>query len=419
MTRLDAAEAEAQLERDRRARKAREARQKKAANGQNNTGDAPRTAAPPNPQLLKRDRRLILSSARFVQGFVPPDYVIFGLLQRRFLYSLTGKTGAGKTAILLLIAAHVAEVKKIGDREVEKGRVLYLAGENADDVRMRWIALAQQMGFDLETIDVHFIPGVFKISEMQNRIRDEIKQIGPVSLIIVDTAAAYFEGDDENSNTQFGDYARRTLRPLTTMPGEPCVIVACHPVKNASDDNLIPRGGGAFLNEVDGNLTAARAASGVVEVHWQGKYRGPDFAPIHFTTRSVTHEQLKDSKGRLIPTVVASPLSEQGHADIVQAARSRQDELLVALRDPANRKASQIDLARHLGWKLRDGQPHHVAVKRAFTALEKDKLVTGEPGRIELTKKGEKALSTLVQNTPDLNTRCSDLNTSEQGKMVQ
>ncbi|WP_441256382.1 AAA family ATPase [Bradyrhizobium sp. 482_C4_N1_1] len=364
-------------------------------------------AAPSRPASWS-DRRLILSSAGFVQGFVPPDYVIFGLLQRRFLYSITGKTGARKTAILLLIAAHVAEGKKIVDRDVEKGRVVYLAGENADDVRMRWIALAQQMGFDLETLDVHFIPGVFKISEMQDRIRTEIKQIGPVNLIIVDTAAAYFEGDDENSNTQFGDYARRTLRPLTTMLGEPCVIVACHPVKNASDENLIPRGGGAFLNEVDGNLTAARTASGVVELHWQGKYRGPDFAPMHFTTRTVTHEQLKDSKGRLIPTVVASPLSERGHADIVQAARSRQDELLVALRDAANRKASQIDLARHLGWKLRDGKPHHVAVKRAFKELEKDKLVTGEPGRIDLTKKGEKALNTLLQNTPNLNTRCSD-----------
>ena len=50
---------------------------------------------------------------------------------------------------------------------------------------------------------------------MRRRIREEIKQVGPVSLIIVDTA--YFEGDDENSNTQFGDFARRTLRPLTTM----------------------------------------------------------------------------------------------------------------------------------------------------------------------------------------------------------
>lgn len=389
----------------------------KNPNGRSKGGGEARTA-PPRPPSWS-DRRLILSSARFVSGFVPPDYVIFGLLQRRFLYSITGKTGAGKTAILLLIAAHVAEAKKIVDRDVEQGRVLYLAGENADDVRMRWIALAQQMGFDLEKIDVHFIPGVFKISEMQERIRTEIKQIGPVSLIIVDTAAAYFEGDDENSNTQFGDYARRTLRPLTTMPGEPCVIVACHPVKNATDDNLIPRGGGAFLNEVDGNLTTARTASGVVELHWQGKYRGPDFAPMHFTTRTVTHELLKDSKGRLIPTVVASPLSEQGHADITQAVQSRQDELLVALGDPANRKASQIELARQLGWKLRDGKPHHVAVQRTLKALDKAELLIGEPGSINLTRKGEKALNTLVQNTPGLNTRCSDLNTSEQGKTVR
>jgi hypothetical protein len=57
-------------------------------------------------------RRLILSSAQFVSGFVPPDYVIFGLLQRRFLYSLTGKTGAGKTAILLRIAARTLQRAK-------------------------------------------------------------------------------------------------------------------------------------------------------------------------------------------------------------------------------------------------------------------------------------------------------------------
>ncbi len=133
--------------------------------------------------------------------------------------------------------------------------------------------MAQQMGFDLQTIGVHFIPGVIKISEMRERIREEIKQVGPISLIIVDTAAAYFEGDDENLNTQFGDFARRTLRPLTMMPGEPCVVVACHPVKNASDDNLIPRGGGSLLNEMDGNLTAL-LLSGVVALHWQGKYRG-------------------------------------------------------------------------------------------------------------------------------------------------
>ena len=51
---------------------------------------------------------LIKSSAEFVADFTPPDYVLDGILQRRFCYSLTGRTGAGKTAILLLLSAHDA-----------------------------------------------------------------------------------------------------------------------------------------------------------------------------------------------------------------------------------------------------------------------------------------------------------------------
>ena len=72
------------------------------------------------------------------------------VLQRRFFYSLTGKTGSGKTAVVLLIAASVALGSPIGKYEVAEGRVLYFAGENPDDVRMRWIAMARPMGFDLD-----------------------------------------------------------------------------------------------------------------------------------------------------------------------------------------------------------------------------------------------------------------------------
>jgi hypothetical protein len=91
---------------------------------------------------------LIQSSAEFTRNFVPPDYLIDGMLQRRFCYSLTAKTGTGKTAIMLRVAAHVALGRSIGSTQVEQGRVLYLAGENPDDLRMRWIGLAQEMGFD-------------------------------------------------------------------------------------------------------------------------------------------------------------------------------------------------------------------------------------------------------------------------------
>jgi hypothetical protein len=237
---------------------------------------------------------------------------------------------------------------------------------------MRWIAMAQQIGFDIDDIDVHFIPGVFKFSQMIGRVRTEIDRIGDVALIIIDTSAAFFEGDNENDNTQMGNHARRQ-RAFAGMPGEPCVVTACHPTKNAADDNLIPRGGGAFLAEVDGNFTA-RASEGSVEMSTQGKFRGPDFAPFFFQLRTVTHERLKDSKGRLIPTVVAWPLSEQGREEIAKAMRSKEDELLIALLDPANRKASKTDLARRLGWKMGNGDPYRVMVSRVLQALRKEKL---------------------------------------------
>jgi hypothetical protein len=42
-------------------------------------------------------RRLrIVSSKDFVADFEPPDYLIDGVVMRRFLYSLTGRTGKTK-----------------------------------------------------------------------------------------------------------------------------------------------------------------------------------------------------------------------------------------------------------------------------------------------------------------------------------
>jgi hypothetical protein len=193
------------------------------------------------------------------------------------------------------------------------------------------------------------------------------------SLVIVDTSAAFFEGDDENSNAQQGAHARR-LRNLVTLSGGPTVIIAAHPPKNAGDDNLQPRGGGAFIAEVDGNLTAKRDDVGV-ELHWQGKFRGPDFAPNSFVLRGVTHHSLKDTQGRSIPTVVESYVSEAAQDEL--AAVQRHDENNVLTAYLAKPEASRSDIARSLGWLLGDGKtPHKMKVQRAIAKLKDAKLVT-------------------------------------------
>src|SRR5262249_18255816 len=159
-----------------------------------------------------------------------------------------------------------------------------------------WIGLAGHLPFDATSIDVHFTTGTFKISALMETIRKEVTALGGVTLVIVDTSAVFFEGKDINDNTQQIEHLKR-LRELTKLPNAPCLLVLTHPIKNATDDQLIPYGGGAQLNEVDGNLTIRRQDT-TSEVHWLGKFRGPDFAPVSFQLLSIVNPDLVDSKGR-------------------------------------------------------------------------------------------------------------------------
>ena len=114
--------------------------------------------------------RQVLSKADFVSGFQPPDYLVEGMLQRRFVYAMTGQTGHAKTAIALRIArtgVSCADYAMLGHHRVEKGRVIYFVGENPDDVRMRVDRRQLHSAMTTRCKDtITFIPGVFNIGQM-------------------------------------------------------------------------------------------------------------------------------------------------------------------------------------------------------------------------------------------------------------
>ncbi len=361
------------------------------------TGDVLPGNIPPRPGVQARKCQYvpIQTSGQFIANFKPPDYFMDGILQRRFIYSFTGQTGSGKTAIALLIAALAAQGLPLDGHDIAKVRVLYLAGENPDDIRMRWIAMADQMGFDPKTINVHFMEGSFDIAEIMEHVTGEVKKLGGIDFVIVDTSAAYFVGDCENDNVDAGTHARM-LRKLTTLPGGPCVLAACHPVKNATNSNLIPRGGGAFLAEVDGNLVCKESDS-IIEIHWQGKFRGPDFEPIGFELATITSENLKDSKGRLIPTVMAKPLTELRRVSIEKEAFSDENAVLVTLlHEPRITLRAICDRNK---WLSKKGNFSVSRAQRIVAKLKRSQLVISERSGIELTPKGEKEAKALKEGS--------------------
>jgi hypothetical protein len=361
-------------------------------------------APPPDDPQPSPGTPLIKSSREFVASWTPPDYLIKGLLLEAFLYCLTGATGAGKTAITLRLAASIALGIEFAGRKTKKRRVLYLAAENPVDIRMRWIALAQQMDFKTDTIDVYFVEGVFRISQMAAALRAEAERVGgEFGLVIVDTGPVFYEGDDENNRAQQGRHAEMLRSLIDVVPGKPTVLANVHPVKNATVENLLPAGGGNFLNQVDGNLTAARTDT-MTEMHWQGKFRGVEFAPLNFMLRTVTHERLKDSEGGLIPTVVCDWISDIRKDEMAKQKISDEDRVLAVIAaDPA---ASQATIATKMGWTLFDGSPHKSKAARCLKALKAANLIKEtRSGRHTLTDAGEKALAGEEQQPKDPRTK--------------
>jgi hypothetical protein len=342
-------------------------------------------------QPKQQAKPLILSSKQFVAGYTPPDYLVHGLLLEAFLYCLTGATGAGKTAITLRLAASIALGIPFAGRKTKKHRVLYLAAENPVDIRMRWIALGQQMDFDPDTIEVYFVEGVFRISKMTAVLKAEAEVIGgEFGLIVVDTGPVFYEGDDENNRNQQGKHAEMLRGLINVIPGTPSVLANVHPTKNATPDNLLPAGGGNFLNQVDGNLTASKTDS-TTEMHWQGKFRGVEFAPLYFMLRTVTHQILKDSEGGLIPTVVCDWISDTAKEEIAKQKLTDEDQVLVAIAADPN--ASLATIAIKMGWKLHSDEPNRVKVSRYLKNLKAAKLIREtRAGKYRLTESGEKAL---------------------------
>jgi len=161
------------------------------------------------------------------------------------------------------------------------------------------------------------------------------------------------------------------LRALHELPGKPTVVVACHPSDGAERARCKPRGGSAFLNEIDCNLILWCEGDGVTELHWSVKKRGPDFDPIwfEFAAQEVT------CAGETSRQVVAAWVDdERAHARKLQHYHD-DNRLLVAMLGGPN--DSLRTWARVAGFMCGpDGETAQISkVQRCLVRLLKNKLV--------------------------------------------
>lgn len=340
------------------------------------SGTAQRRAA-----LEKRSSPLLVDASDWLDAATPMEWVIDGLIQRGCLYACTAITNHGKTAIGLLMALSVAVGKKFADREIVKGKVLILCGENPDGFRTRMMATMDSMG--LERGD---ITGLVKVLDHALPLHGAYEQIlaearqeeGDYALVLVDTSVSYYSGDDEDDNLQARQHAW-DLRALAELPGHPAIIANTHPTKSADRENLLPRGAGALLNEIDTNLTVF-AEGETAHLHWHRKKRGPDFDPIPFEFHSKTIEE----QGRKIPTVYAAHITDNRATELKKARLQADDRLLYAMLHHPD--STYAEWASQCGW---NGEQAKSKVWRSMERLKEDKLVEKYRGALRLTSRGK------------------------------
>lgn len=327
-------------------------------------------------------KKLLVPVDEWLKDATPPVWVIEGIVQQGYLYAMTAVTNHGKTAISLLMGLCCATGRKFAGHEILKGAVLVLCGENPDGFRTRLRAtLSLGLGLDAEDVkgQVVVLPMSLPLAEYLDQIKAEAVAMGiEFSMVIVDTSVTYFTGDDENDNLAMRDHAL-DMRELTELPGRPAVIANCHPTGSADRENLRPRGGSAFLNEIDGNLTVW-AEGETASLHWQRKKRGPDFDPIPF----LFHGTTLDEMGIAVPTVYAEPISEEMDRELKQKRRESENKVLYQIKHHPN--DSIADWCAGCGW---DPKKFKSKVHRILHRLKDDGLVKVHRGTWTLTKAGK------------------------------
>lgn len=278
--------------------------------------------APPTDE--EADKFSIQSSDDFLADLEPLEYLIEGILPRGVTYSFTGYTGHGKTTLALQIALAIATGEDMAERACSEGDVLFLAGENPYNLKWQYAAALAARG--LSSSRLHFISGHFSLEKWSEILINKISDLPELKLIIVDSLQAFFEGDSDNDNVQMVEMARR-FRELGGAKSRPSILIISHPAgKEPRKDSLVPRGGGGFLNEIDGNLTVWSGDGTQQTLHHSQKFRGAGFEPVEWVMDTHEFDHLTDIHGTPLKLRVSRP-----ELTIERANREQKSENL--LRD--------------------------------------------------------------------------------------
>jgi hypothetical protein len=291
----------------------------------------------------------ILTEKVFLRTLKPINWQVRGMLQRGLCYSFTARYGTGKTTIAILLAyligARSMEPRRFGQHEVKPGTVAILAGENPDMVVRQMVGVRLHYGIH-DDANILVVPGRFSLKTQWEELLAQFTK--PVDLVVIDTASSFYEGDDENSNVQMQAYAQAIRRISTELPGNPCLLILCHPKLGATKEDMVPRGGSAFSGELDGNVALWKEGDRMYQFYATEKMRSGGFEPINVEIIAFSDPVFDDTDGYPATVPVAQVITEAESDARLDMDQSNKSKVVAWLEGAGEGGARNMDIANGL-----------------------------------------------------------------------
>lgn len=237
-----------------------------------------------------------------------PEWIIKGVLPRAGLAVVYGDSGSGKTfAVLDMMACVVRGIDWRGHR-VRRGKVAYLCGEGSDFFARR-IKAYQHENPDCDLSDMLVCaesPNLLKQSPDYKLLSEQLKAIGDVSIVVIDTLARSMPGGNENASEDMSVLVDRCGR-IHKATGA-LVLLVHHTGKDAAKG---ARGHSSLRAAADAELAVFRDVENATRRIELGKQKdGPDGNVYPFALQEVILGM--DDDGDLVHScVVVDPTSAE------------------------------------------------------------------------------------------------------------
>lgn len=250
---------------------------------------------------LRTDRGRFATMPIYELSLLPPgEWLIKAVLPDGDLVVLFGASGSGKTFVALDMAFAVAQGLPWRGNKTKKGKVVIIAAEGAGGLTKRVKAYAKFHGIDLREVEIHVISAAPNFLEEEDiaEVLAEIKALGDVALVVVDTLAQVTPGANENGAEDMGR-ALANLRMIRELTGA-TVMAVHHAGKDASKGS---RGWSGIKAAADAQIEVLRHEDGQREIHLEKMKDGEDGVRFGFKLEIV--ELGLDADGDMLTSCVA------------------------------------------------------------------------------------------------------------------